>query len=139
MLSYVILYGFDPIFTPSEEVPENCTSSGNNSCTTNPDRLQFCGAHDCQNATIIETNISQYKPLNPLSLYVLIGSAVFLELTGTLVHVFFVPSDKTFEKKTKQFEQEMQPLQEKPQLSGQEETAALMTDKTENDTEVKVE
>nr|XP_039256243.1 protein unc-93 homolog A-like [Styela clava] len=97
ILSYVILYGFDQ----SENANYSNMSLGNISEVD----YSICGSADCQNETIVSENILNYKPVNKISLYVLISIALLLELTATLVHAFLLPNEDDFKNKSLQISQ----------------------------------
>lgn len=106
-IAYAVLYGFNQSPLPSEDMSANCSNATNSSCEIDEDRFQYCGINDCQNSTLIEKYLNQYKLVDQVPLYVLLGSAILMEIIATLIHVFLVPSDETFKEKTKYFEQEM--------------------------------
>lgn len=103
----MVLYGFEQSLFPSDETSSNCSVATNSSCEIEHDRFQYCGINDCQNATLIEKYLDQYKPVSPVPLYVLLGFALIMEIGAILIHAFLVPNNESFKKKTKHFEQEM--------------------------------
>lgn len=99
MLSYIILYGYEQL-----EDSSITNSSIVNSFETD---YSSCGAADCQNATIVEERIGQYKPVNRVSLYVLIGVALVLEVSSILIHAIFLPNEQKLIKTTEFYKQSM--------------------------------
>lgn len=104
-MSYIFLYGLDPVALPSPYSEMNCTNSNGSSCDiVTADDYQYCGINDCQNATIIEESIEKYKPVNPTSFYILLAVCFALVAIATLIQIFLVPNDNEFKKRKLQLE-----------------------------------
>ena len=54
------------------------------------DRLEYCGASDCQDETVIQENIDQYVP-SSIALYVVGGCFLLVMCIGMAIHVFLMP------------------------------------------------
>lgn len=92
-MSYIVLYGFD--------VAQSTNNTNLTEFIDDVDMYAICGKDDCQNAEDVAMNMNQYRPANPITLYILIGILMTFHVIASLIFIFLVPDIGTYVKTSK--------------------------------------
>lgn len=108
-LSYAILHG--TYQEPPTLISNNGTSAHNVSDSNVSKTLyEYCGKHDCQNASIIAKSLHQYVPHSNISVYMFIMSTVLLTLVAIVIHCTTFPGVGTFSHKLKKIDNDVKQI-----------------------------
>lgn len=99
LVTYTVLYAFNVKPTPDTTIIVEGNSTIEFSEEIIPvetNNFQYCGANDCQNATVVNESLDKYVPASKLSVYVLMAILTLLCISAIIMHIIFIPDTGEF-------------------------------------------